>query len=99
MLSNLLQAIADEDKDCQVLNLGSGAGLHGMMALRAGAHHVTAVERWLYPALASKECLASNKVGKGREGALGMDGEKCWETMWRECVTGASVGGSHVPKP
>lgn len=55
--------MADEDKDCRVLNLGSGAGLHAMMALRAGAHHVTAVERWLYLALASKECLAANKVG------------------------------------
>jgi predicted nicotinamide N-methyase len=53
-----------EDKDCRVLNLGSGAGLHAMMALRAGAHHVTAVERWLYLALASMECLSANKVGK-----------------------------------
>lgn len=31
-----LQAIAAEDKDCRVLNLASGAGLHAMMALRAG---------------------------------------------------------------
>lgn len=28
-----------------------------MMALRAGAEHVTAVDRWLYMALASKESL------------------------------------------
>lgn len=31
-----LQAITAEDKDCRVLNLASGAGLHAMMALRAG---------------------------------------------------------------
>ena len=35
-----------------------------MMALRAGAHHVTAVERWLYLALLCKECLEANKVGR-----------------------------------
>ncbi len=28
-----------------------------MMALRAGARHVTAVDRWLYMALACKESL------------------------------------------
>ena len=33
------------------------AGLHAMMALRAGAEHVTAVDRWLYMALACKESL------------------------------------------
>lgn len=32
-----------------------------MMALRAGAHHVTAVERWLYLSLACKESLVANK--------------------------------------
>ncbi len=36
------------------------AGLHAMMALRAGADHVTAVERWLYMASACKEALHSN---------------------------------------
>ena len=56
-------AVAAEDKDCRVLNLGAGAGLHAMMALRAGAHHVTAVERWLYLALACKECMLANQVG------------------------------------
>ena len=29
-------------------------GLHAMMALDAGAHHVTAVEQWLYLCLACK---------------------------------------------
>ena len=37
------------------------AGLHAMMALRAGAHHITAVERWLYLSLACKESLVANK--------------------------------------
>ena len=31
-----------------------------MLALRAGARHVTAVERWLYLALSAKECLEAN---------------------------------------
>ena len=30
-----------------------------MMALKAGARHVTAVDRWLYMALACKESLVS----------------------------------------
>jgi len=33
-----------------------------MTALQAGAHHVTAVERWLYLSLACKETLAKNQV-------------------------------------
>ncbi|KAL4451864.1 hypothetical protein ABPG75_007526 [Micractinium tetrahymenae] len=61
-----VQAVAAEDKDCRVLNLGSGAGLHAMMALRAGAHHVTAVERWLYLALACKECMLANEFSEER---------------------------------
>ena len=32
-----------------------------MAALRAGAFHVTAVERWLYLSLACKEAMAANK--------------------------------------
>lgn len=56
------QAVAAGDRDVRVLNLGAGAGLHAMTALRAGAHHVTAVERWLYLALACKESLAANKA-------------------------------------
>ena len=39
----------------------AAAGLHAMMTLRAGAHHVTAVERWLYLSLACKESLVANK--------------------------------------
>lgn len=59
-----VKAVAAEDKDCRVLNLGAGAGLHAMLALRAGAHHVTAVERWLYLALACKECMLANEFSE-----------------------------------
>ena len=38
------------------------AGLHTMMALRAGAKHVTAVDRWLYMALACKETLVRHRL-------------------------------------
>lgn len=31
-----------------------------MMALKAGAHHVIAVERWLYLGLAAREALLAN---------------------------------------
>lgn len=61
-----VQAVAAEDKDCRVLNLGAGAGLHAMLALRAGAHHVTAAERWLYLALACKDCLVANEFPEER---------------------------------
>ena len=61
-------AIEARDMDCRVLNLGAGAGLHAAAALRAGAVHVTAVERWLYLALACKEVLAANQVRRGGRG-------------------------------
>lgn len=48
------------DTDCRVLNLGSKIGLGASFALKAGARHVTAVERWLYLALATKETLEEN---------------------------------------
>ena len=78
----LPQAAAAEDKDVRVLNLGAGAGLHAMMALRAGAHHVTAVERWLYLALACKETLAANQVR--REG----------RAVLAECGAAAEISGA-----
>lgn len=37
-----------------------------MMALREGAHHVTAVERWLYLAMACKEALVANGFAEDR---------------------------------
>lgn len=59
-----VESIEAQDTDCRVLNLGAGAGLHAALALGAGARHVTAVERWLYLALACKETLQENKVGR-----------------------------------
>eukprot|EP00889_Picochlorum_renovo_P001971 jgi/Picre1/29001/NNA_004395.t1 len=50
------------DTDCRVLNLGAGAGVQAIHALRAGARHVTAVERWLYLALACKETMMENEI-------------------------------------
>ena len=44
----------------------SCAGLHAMTAMDAGAHHVTAVERWLYLSLACKESLTTNGFTEDR---------------------------------
>eukprot|EP00887_Chlorella_sp_A99_P001822 scaffold19.g1822.t1 len=57
-------SIEEQDRDCRVLDLGAGAGLHAMTALRAGALHVTAAERWLYMALACKEVLVANQFSE-----------------------------------
>lgn len=59
------QAVAKieaSDTDCRVLNLGAGAGVQAIHALRAGARHVTAVERWLYLSLACKETMMENEI-------------------------------------
>lgn len=59
------QAVAQieaSDTDCRVLNLGAGAGIQAIHALRAGARHVTAVERWLYLSLACKETMMENEI-------------------------------------
>ena len=37
-----------------------------MVALDAGAHHVTSVERWLYLSLACKETLTTNHFKEDR---------------------------------
>ena len=55
-------AIEGADTDCRVLNLGAGAGVQAVLALKAGARHVTAAERWLYMALACKETLVENSI-------------------------------------
>lgn len=54
------------DCDCRVLLLGAGAGLLALAALRAGARHVTCVERWLYQAQTCKQVLAANGVPEER---------------------------------
>ena len=45
-----------------------------MMALKAGARHVTAVDRWLYMALACKESLVSafcsQAMARVRDGSM-----------------------------
>ena len=38
---------------------GAYAGLHSLLAWRAGAEHITAVERWLYLSLACNKASAS----------------------------------------
>jgi len=55
-----IDKLHDEAKDARVLNIGCGAGLNTMLALKHGAHHVTATERWLYMAMATKENLLNN---------------------------------------
>ena len=58
-------------KDARVLNIGCGAGLLAMEALRAGAHHVTATDRWLYHAMAAKAGRGGAGRGRGRGGRGG----------------------------
>lgn len=48
------------DLDCRVLILGGGAGALAMMALDAGARHVTTVDRWLYQTQSCQEVLQHN---------------------------------------
>lgn len=55
-----IEKMHGDAKDARVLNIGCGAGLNTMLALKHGAHHVTATERWLYLAMATKENLLNN---------------------------------------
>ena len=59
-IKRAIDKIHAEAKDARVLNLGCGAGINTMIALKHGAHHVTASERWLYMAMATKENLLNN---------------------------------------
>lgn len=59
-VTRAVHKIRCDAKDPRVLNIGCGAGLLAMEALRAGAHHVTATDRWLYHAMAAKENLLNN---------------------------------------
>lgn len=60
-----VERIRGEAKDVRVLNLGCGAGLLAMEALRAGAHHVTATDRWLYHAMARGALRTTTRVQNG----------------------------------
>lgn len=61
-----VKEIEATETDCRVLNLGSGAGVQAVTALNVGARHVTATERWLYLALATKETLTENDIKEER---------------------------------
>ena len=58
-----VNTLTSEAKDVRVLHLGCGAGYLTMQALRNGAHHVIATDRWLYHAMACKESLLANGYG------------------------------------
>ncbi|MEW5319762.1 MAG: hypothetical protein WDW38_010893 [Sanguina aurantia] len=61
-VARAVQRVVSEGKDCRVLLLGAGAGYLAIAALKAGAAHVTCVERWLYLASSCKEVLDINQV-------------------------------------
>ena len=54
--------LQEQDKDVRVLCLGAAAGLLPLLALRHGARHVTAAERWLYMALSCNDHLKANGI-------------------------------------
>ena len=58
-----VERLRADARDARVLHLGCGAGVMSMEALRAGAHHVVAADRWLYHAMAAKENLLNNGFG------------------------------------
>ena len=58
-----VERLRTDARDARVLHLGCGAGVMSMEALRAGAHHVVAADRWLYHAMAAKENLLNNGFG------------------------------------
>ncbi|GAX85622.1 hypothetical protein CEUSTIGMA_g13037.t1 [Chlamydomonas eustigma] len=60
-VQHAVQEVQARGVDCRVLIVGSGAaGLMAMVALKAGALHVTCVERWMYMAQSCREVLVHN---------------------------------------
>ena len=65
-VTQAVAAIRARGCEARVLDLASGAGLVAMHAVRAGAAHVTCVDRWLYLAGSCHEALRSNGIGPDR---------------------------------
>jgi protein arginine N-methyltransferase 7 len=63
-IKHAIATLREQDKEARVLTLGAGAGLLPLLALRHGARHVTAAERWLYMALSCKESLVANGISE-----------------------------------
>ena len=61
-VKSAVATLQEQDKDVRVLCLGAAAGLLPLLALRHGARHVTAAERWLYMALSCDEHLKANGI-------------------------------------
>ena len=59
-------ALESSDTDARVLNLSCGPGVSAVHAIRAGARHVTATDRWLYLSLAAKETMLENEMDEAR---------------------------------
>jgi len=57
-----VNALEQSDTDARVLNLSCGPGVQAVHAVRAGARHVTATDRWLYLSLATKETMLENEM-------------------------------------
>lgn len=65
-IESAIATLEADDTDARVLNLSCGPGVSAVHAIRAGARHVTAAERWLYLSLAAKETMLENDVDDAR---------------------------------
>ena len=65
-IEGAVAALESSDTDARVLNLSCGPGVSAVHAMRAGARHVTATDRWLYLSLAAKETMLENEMDEAR---------------------------------
>ncbi len=65
-IEGAVAALESSDTDARVLNLSCGPGVSAVHAIRAGARHVTATDRWLYLSLAAKETMLENEMEEAR---------------------------------
>ena len=65
-IEGAVAALESADTDARVLNLNCGPGVSAVHAIRAGARHVTATDRWLYLSLAAKETMLENEMDEAR---------------------------------